>query len=32
MVNEDGIIIAIDDELRDGKVSDVVSAAYEGTQ
>ncbi len=29
LVDEDGIILAIDDELRDGKLLDVVGAAYE---
>ncbi|MCY4672921.1 MAG: TlpA disulfide reductase family protein [Bacteroidetes bacterium] len=32
LVDEDGIILAIDDELRDGKLLDVVGAAYEGAR
>ena len=32
LVDEDGIVIAIDDDLRDGKILDVVSAVFEGTE
>ena len=32
LVDEEGIIVAIDTELRDGKVLDVVGAVYDGTE
>ena len=32
LVSEDGVIIAIDNELRDGKVFDAISAVYDGNE
>ncbi len=32
LVDEEGIIVAIDAELRDGKVLDVVGAVYDGAE
>ena len=32
LVDEDGIILAIDDELREGKLLDMISAVYEGAR